>query len=102
VVGKTVGADIGENKCTWLIVQALIHATPHQRELLNTHYGINNPSDIAVVKQVYDEIGVKAVSFSLSLSLSLILLSPLSLISHPFLLSCPSLSFFSSLIWYTS
>jgi farnesyl diphosphate synthase len=65
VVGKTLGTDIGENKCTWLIVQALIHATPRQRELLTAHYGIKNPHDIAVVRQVYDEIGVKAVSFSL-------------------------------------
>jgi farnesyl diphosphate synthase len=33
VIGK-IGRDIEENKCTWLIVQALRKATPEQKLLL--------------------------------------------------------------------
>ena len=33
VTGK-VGTDIEENKCSWLVVQALQRATPSQREIL--------------------------------------------------------------------
>ena len=33
VTGK-VGTDIEENKCSWLVVQALARVTPEQREVL--------------------------------------------------------------------
>ena len=33
VTGK-VGTDIEENKCSWLVVQALERVTPEQRKLL--------------------------------------------------------------------
>jgi len=58
VIGK-VGRDIEENKCGWLIVQALLHATPSQRALLEKHYGKDSPSDVALVKNVFNEIGLK-------------------------------------------
>jgi len=57
VIGK-VGRDIEENKCGWLIVQALLHATPEQRALLEQHYGRDAPEHVAVVKKVYEEIGL--------------------------------------------
>jgi len=33
LTGK-VGTDIEDNKCSWLIVQALAHASDHQRTVL--------------------------------------------------------------------
>jgi len=33
VTGK-VGTDIEENKCSWLVVQALARVTPEQKEVL--------------------------------------------------------------------
>ena len=36
VTGK-VGTDIEENKCSWLVVQALDRVTPEQRDILKVH-----------------------------------------------------------------
>lgn len=69
---KTIGNDIQQNKCTWLIVQALIHANPEQKELLRKHYGKNNSDDVAIVKRIYDEIGLVQVSFIISCFLALL------------------------------
>ena len=33
VIGK-IGRDIEENKCSWLVVQALLKATPDQKKIL--------------------------------------------------------------------
>jgi len=57
VIGK-IGRDIEENKCSWLVVQALLRATPEQRKLLDQHYGIDNPKDVAIVKNVFLQIGI--------------------------------------------
>jgi geranylgeranyl pyrophosphate synthase len=62
VIGK-VGRDIEENKCSWLIVQSLLRATPAQRALIDKHYGIDNPEEVQVIKRVYGEIGIPDVSF---------------------------------------
>ena len=40
VTGK-VGTDIEENKCSWLVVQALERASPEQKEILQVH--VRNP-----------------------------------------------------------
>jgi len=60
VIGK-IGRDIEENKCSWLIVQALLHATPRQKKILEQHYGRDNASDVAIVKNIYKEIGVEKI-----------------------------------------
>jgi len=57
VIGK-IGRDIEENKCSWIICTALIHATPAQRQILEKHYGRDNASDVIKVKAVYNEIGI--------------------------------------------
>jgi len=57
VIGK-VGRDIEENKCSWLVVQALLRASPPQRALIDKHYGIDNPEDVAIIKKVYLDIGL--------------------------------------------
>jgi len=60
VIGK-VGRDIEENKCSWLMVQALLRATPAQRVLIDKHYGIDNAKDVAIIKQVYLDIGIPEI-----------------------------------------
>ena len=42
VIGK-IGTDIEDNKCSWLVVQALARVNPKQRELLEANYGDNYP-----------------------------------------------------------
>ena len=37
-IGK-IGTDIKDNKCSWVINQALLIATPEQRQLLDNNYG---------------------------------------------------------------
>ncbi|KAM9982664.1 hypothetical protein ACTFIZ_007182 [Dictyostelium cf. discoideum] len=60
VFGK-IGRDIEENKCSWMICQAILNGTPEQVNLLKKHYGINNPTDVEVVKKIYDEINLKKI-----------------------------------------
>ncbi|KAE9019122.1 hypothetical protein PR003_g13459 [Phytophthora rubi] len=60
VIGK-VGTDIQDNKCGWLVVQALDRATPEQRELLKRNYGRNDPDAIAVVKKLDNELDLASV-----------------------------------------
>ncbi|KAI9921499.1 hypothetical protein PsorP6_002483 [Peronosclerospora sorghi] len=60
VIGK-VGTDIQDNKCSWLIVQALEHATPEQRNTLKENYGRNEPNAVAVVKKLYNDLDLTSV-----------------------------------------
>jgi farnesyl diphosphate synthase len=41
-----VGTDIQDNKCSWLVVQALDRATPQQRKQLEAHYGKHEESSV--------------------------------------------------------
>ncbi|PVU86236.1 hypothetical protein BB561_006781 [Smittium simulii] len=65
ITGK-VGTDIEDNKCSWLVIKALEICTPEQRSVIETHYGRKSSSDIAIVKQVYDQIDLKSVYLSYS------------------------------------
>eukprot|EP00027_Filamoeba_sp_ATCC50430_P001633 CAMPEP_0168555068 /NCGR_PEP_ID=MMETSP0413-20121227/8126_1 /TAXON_ID=136452 /ORGANISM="Filamoeba nolandi, Strain NC-AS-23-1" /LENGTH=383 /DNA_ID=CAMNT_0008585871 /DNA_START=26 /DNA_END=1177 /DNA_ORIENTATION=- len=60
VIGK-IGRDIEENKCSWLVVQALRHATPEQRKILENHYGRDNADDVAKVKKLYKELNIEKI-----------------------------------------
>jgi farnesyl diphosphate synthase len=60
IIGK-IGRDIEDNKCTWLIVQALRYASPQQKQLLEKHYGRDNENDVSVVKKIYNEIGIPKI-----------------------------------------
>jgi len=60
VIGK-VGRDIEENKCSWLVVQALLRATPAQRKLFDQHYGKDDAKDVQVIKNVYLDIGIPEI-----------------------------------------
>lgn len=41
-----VGTDIQDNKCSWLVVQALQHATPEQRDVLLENYAIDEEEKV--------------------------------------------------------
>lgn len=55
VIGK-IGTDIKDNKCGWLINQALQICTPEQRRLLDENYGQKDDVKEAKVKQLYNEL----------------------------------------------
>ena len=55
VIGK-VGTDIQDNKCSWLINQALKKVSPEQRKLLEDNYGQKDSQKEAKVKELYHEL----------------------------------------------
>jgi farnesyl diphosphate synthase len=54
-IGK-IGTDIMDNKCSWLVNQALAIVTPEQRKLLDENYGRKDSTKEAVVKKLYDDL----------------------------------------------
>ncbi|MCJ1335924.1 Farnesyl pyrophosphate synthetase [Bachmanniomyces sp. S44760] len=54
-IGK-IGTDIQDNKCSWLINQALASASPEQRKVLDENYGRKDQEMEARVKEVYREL----------------------------------------------
>ncbi|KAI8992514.1 farnesyl pyrophosphate synthase [Pilobolus umbonatus] len=60
VIGK-IGTDIMDNKCSWLINQALALASPAQRKVLDEHYGKKNSESEAKVKQIYLDLKIEDV-----------------------------------------
>lgn len=60
VLGK-VGTDIQDNKCSWLVVQALLRATPEQRRVLEENYGQKDDAKVARIKELYREMDLKGV-----------------------------------------
>eukprot|EP00955_Chlamydomonas_euryale_P073785 361840-Chlamydomonas_euryale.AAC.10 len=55
VTGK-LGSDIEDNKCSWLICVALLHASVSQRDAIRTNYGRKDAEAVAAVKRVYSEL----------------------------------------------
>lgn len=60
VIGK-VGTDIQDNKCSWLVVQALERASDDQKLVLKEHYGRNEPASIQIVKDLYAQLELEAL-----------------------------------------
>ena len=58
VIGK-VGTDIQDNKCSWLVVQALAKATPAQLKILEQNYGKWDDKKVKKVKALYKEMGME-------------------------------------------
>ncbi|CAN9221231.1 unnamed protein product [Alternaria alternata] len=58
VLGK-IGTDIMDNKCSWLINQALKKVNPEQRKLLEDNYGQKDSQKEAKVKELYHELKLK-------------------------------------------
>ncbi|KAL6722029.1 Farnesyl pyrophosphate synthetase [Lecanora helva] len=59
-IGK-IGTDIMDNKCSWLINQALVKASPEQRSVLDVSYGRKDGKMERRVKAVFDELKLDAV-----------------------------------------
>jgi farnesyl diphosphate synthase len=57
-IGK-IGTDIKDNKCSWLVNQAIEIATPEQRKILEENYGVKDDAKEAVIKQLYDDMKLK-------------------------------------------
>lgn len=60
VLGK-IGTDIQDNKCSWLVVQALARASPDQIAVLKANYGRKDAAAEATVKALYVDLGLQAV-----------------------------------------
>lgn len=61
VIGK-VGTDIQDNKCSWLVVQAMkLAQTPEQRKVLEDNYGKHDDASVEKVKALYRELDLESV-----------------------------------------
>ena len=58
ITGK-IGTDIQDGKCCWPAVMSLKLANNVQRDVLHQHFGINQPSSVEQVKQVYKELHIE-------------------------------------------
>ena len=59
-LGK-IGTDIQDNKCSWLINQALKRASPGQRKVLDENYGRKDAICEARVKDIYHQMKLEQV-----------------------------------------
>lgn len=59
-LGK-IGTDIQDNKCSWLVNQALKVVTPEQRKILDDNYGQKDAACESRVKKLYDELNLRQV-----------------------------------------
>lgn len=60
MIGK-IGTDIMDNKCSWLVNQALKRCTPEQRKVLNENYGIKDEAKEKKVKELWKELKLDQV-----------------------------------------
>ncbi|XP_067878687.1 farnesyl pyrophosphate synthase isoform X2 [Heterodontus francisci] len=60
ITGK-IGTDIEDNKCSWLVVQALKKVNVQQRQVLEENYGRSEQEKTAKVKALYDELDMRGI-----------------------------------------
>ena len=60
VIGK-IGTDIQDNKCSWLVVQALDRVNSEQRKILEENYGQWDDEKVAKIKDLYQELELEKV-----------------------------------------
>ncbi|XP_077319919.1 farnesyl pyrophosphate synthase [Lithobates pipiens] len=60
VTGK-IGTDIQDNKCGWLVVEALKRVSPEQRKILEENYGQDEAEKVRRVKALYEDLDLSAV-----------------------------------------
>jgi farnesyl diphosphate synthase len=61
-LGK-IGTDIQDNKCGWLVVNALANANAEQVAILKAHYGKHNDESVAIIKQLYRDMNIEKLFF---------------------------------------
>lgn len=54
-IGK-IGTDIQDNKCSWLVNQALKIVTPEQKKILEENYGRKDKDKEAIIKKLYEDL----------------------------------------------
>lgn len=59
-IGK-VGTDIQDNKCSWLVVQALDRVTTAQRVVLEKNYGQHDENKVQRIKRLYKDLDLPKV-----------------------------------------
>ncbi|ABN66542.1 arnesyl diphosphate synthetase (FPP synthetase) [Scheffersomyces stipitis CBS 6054] len=59
-IGK-IGTDIKDNKCSWVINQALSRVNKEQRELLDNNYGKKDDVSEQKCKDLFKELGIEQV-----------------------------------------
>lgn len=52
VLGK-IGTDIQDNKCSWLVCNALQIVSAEQKEVIIANYGRDDPACVAEIKKLY-------------------------------------------------
>ncbi|KAJ5909054.1 ERG20 farnesyl diphosphate synthase [Penicillium taxi] len=60
VLGK-IGTDIRDNKCSWLVNQALLSCSAEQRTVLEENYGRDDEVCERTVKELYGILGLEGV-----------------------------------------
>ena len=60
VIGK-VGTDIQDNKCSWLVVQALDRVSDEQRKILEDNYGQWDDEKVKKIKGLYAELDIEKI-----------------------------------------
>lgn len=58
-----IGTDIQERKCSWLVVQAikLLKDDDSKRAILRDNYGLDDPVNVQIVKDIYQELNLKQI-----------------------------------------
>lgn len=59
-IGK-IGTDIKDNKCSWVVNQALLKANAEQRKLLDENYGKKDDESEARVKKLFNKLQIPAI-----------------------------------------
>eukprot|EP00227_Mantoniella_beaufortii_P007464 CAMPEP_0197591774 /NCGR_PEP_ID=MMETSP1326-20131121/13907_1 /TAXON_ID=1155430 /ORGANISM="Genus nov. species nov., Strain RCC2288" /LENGTH=368 /DNA_ID=CAMNT_0043157331 /DNA_START=48 /DNA_END=1154 /DNA_ORIENTATION=+ len=60
VIGK-IGTDIMDNKCGWLVVQALKKCNAKQKKVIEANYGKKDPACEKKIKELYVELDLEGV-----------------------------------------
>jgi farnesyl diphosphate synthase len=60
VIGK-IGTDIEDNKCSWLICQALLKVTPEQKAVITENYGRKDEACVQKIKALFNELELEAL-----------------------------------------
>jgi farnesyl diphosphate synthase len=59
-IGK-IGTDIEDNKCSWLVVQALNRVNAKQRQILESNYGQHDQKKVEIVKKLYNDLNMRQI-----------------------------------------